>query len=57
MSDPRPLIVEPDAEAELAEGMTWYEERQPGLGAALLGEVAESIDVTTAGTTSPALQR
>lgn len=43
MSDPRHLIVEPEAEAELAEGMSWYEERQPGLGAALLGEVDEVL--------------
>jgi len=39
----RELIVEPEAEAELAEAMAWYEEQGPGLGAALLVEVDEAI--------------
>ena len=32
----RELIVRPEAEAELAEASSWYEERFPGLGAEFL---------------------
>jgi hypothetical protein len=43
MSEVRRLVVEPEAEVELDEGMAWYEEQQPGLGAALLAEVDEAL--------------
>ncbi|MBK8994955.1 MAG: type II toxin-antitoxin system RelE/ParE family toxin [Myxococcales bacterium] len=43
MASPRHLIIEPEAEAELAEGMDWYEAQQPGLGAALFAEVEEVL--------------
>jgi len=33
------IIVEPEAEREIADAMDWYEDRDAGLGAALLGEV------------------
>jgi toxin ParE1/3/4 len=33
------VIVEPDAEREIADAMDWYEARDAGLGAALLAEV------------------
>jgi hypothetical protein len=32
----RPLIVEPEAEADLAEAYAWYERQKPGLGSDLL---------------------
>lgn len=35
----RVLVVEPEAEVEIAAALEWYEEQQPGLGAALLVEV------------------
>lgn len=43
MPGARRLIIEPEAEAELGEGMAWYEEQQPGLGAALLAEADEVL--------------
>ncbi len=43
MPQVRPLIVEPEAEEDIAEGMAWYAEQQPGLGAALLTEVDEAL--------------
>ena len=40
----RALIVEADAETELAAALDWYEQQEPGLGAALLAEVDRAID-------------
>jgi len=39
----RALIVEADAEIEIAAALDWYEQQEPGLGAALLAEVDEAI--------------
>lgn len=39
----RDLIVEPEAEDELAAAIDWYEEQEPGLGAALMAEVDGTI--------------
>lgn len=35
----REIVVEPEAEDELAAALDWYEAREPGLGAALLMEI------------------
>lgn len=35
----RPLVINPLAEADLAEAKTWYDLRQPGLGDAFLARV------------------
>lgn len=40
----RSLIVEPEAEQELGDAIAWYEEAQPGLGAALIGEVDRVVE-------------
>ncbi|RLB48490.1 MAG: hypothetical protein DRJ42_23085 [Deltaproteobacteria bacterium] len=37
------LRFEPEAEEELGAAMDWYEEQGPGLGAALLTEVQETL--------------
>ena len=34
-----PFIIQPEAEADLAEGFDWYEERRSGLGEEFLNEV------------------
>lgn len=34
-----PFIIRPEAEADLAEGFDWYEERRSGLGEEFLNEV------------------
>ena len=34
-----PLVIQPEAEADLARAYAWYENRRPGLGAELLDEV------------------
>ncbi len=34
----RSLVIEPEAEDELAAALDWYDEQEPGLGAALLAE-------------------
>jgi toxin ParE1/3/4 len=39
----RALIVEPQAEQELGDAIRWYEDREAGLGAALISE----LDATT----------
>ena len=39
----RPLVVLPEAEADLADAYTWYEERLPGLGSAFLLSVEAVI--------------
>ena len=39
----RGLRVEPEAEAELAAAIDWYEAEQPGLGAALVTEIDDVI--------------
>lgn len=39
-----PLIVNPEAEADLSEAMAWYEQRRPGLGQDLLARVADVFD-------------
>jgi plasmid stabilization system protein ParE len=35
----RPVRLQPEAAAELAEAAAWYEAQQPGLGSSLLDEV------------------
>ena len=46
---PRPLRIDAEAEEELAEAVTWYEQRQKGLGREFLiaiGEATERIRET-----------
>lgn len=40
----RRLIVRPEAEDDLAEAVGWYDEREPGLGAALVAEVGQALN-------------
>jgi plasmid stabilization system protein ParE len=40
----RALIVEPEAEDEIAAALDWYEEQQSGLGAALMVEIDTVMD-------------
>jgi plasmid stabilization system protein ParE len=35
----RPIIVRPEAEADIAAAFDWYEEQRPGLGFDFLGEI------------------
>lgn len=37
------LVVEPEAERELEEAVSWYEQQRPGLGARLLDSVAAAV--------------
>jgi toxin ParE1/3/4 len=39
-----PLIVAPEAEAELARARDWYEEQRPGLGREFLLSVVEAFE-------------
>jgi toxin ParE1/3/4 len=39
----RPLVVRPDAEAELATAMGWYEEKRRGLGDQLMTAVEAAL--------------
>jgi hypothetical protein len=39
-----PLIVGPEAEADLADARDWYEERRSGLGREFLQCVSEAFD-------------
>ncbi|MGC4032528.1 MAG: type II toxin-antitoxin system RelE/ParE family toxin [Tepidisphaeraceae bacterium] len=41
--EPRPIIVRPEAEADIVEAATWYHNQQPGLGDDFLGEVENAI--------------
>jgi plasmid stabilization system protein ParE len=43
----RDLVVLPEAEADLADAYTWYEERLPGLGSAFLLSVEAVIHSIT----------
>jgi hypothetical protein len=45
----RDLVVLPEAEADLADAYTWYEERLPGLGSAFLLSVEAVIHSITRG--------
>jgi plasmid stabilization system protein ParE len=38
------IVLHPDADAEISEAARYYESRQPGLGADLLGEVEQAFD-------------
>ncbi len=40
----RGLVVEADAEADIAAALDWYEQQEPGLGAGLVAELDEVID-------------
>lgn len=40
----RPLRVEPEAEKELDEAVSWYEAQRPGLGPRLIAVVGVTID-------------
>lgn len=37
------VVVQPQAEADLAAAFDWYQQRQPGLGSELLNEAETSI--------------
>jgi plasmid stabilization system protein ParE len=39
----RPLILRPEAEADVEAAYSWYEEREPGLGAEFLRAVEASL--------------
>ena len=39
-----PLIVNPEAEADLADATAWYDDQKPGLGDELLGCIQEVFD-------------
>ena len=39
----KPVTFHPDAEAEIQEAARYYEDRSPGLGADLLGEVERAL--------------
>ena len=39
-----PVRVQPEAKAELAEALSWYEERRPGLGGRFLAAINEALD-------------
>ena len=43
------LRVRPEARADLLEAASWYEDREPGLGQALVGEVDDVIARIQAG--------
>lgn len=45
----RDLVIEPEADDELAEALDWYERQEPGLGAALLAEIDPVLDALRAG--------
>lgn len=38
------LIVRPEAEVDILQAFTWYEEQRPGLGRAFLEEVSRSLN-------------
>ena len=38
------LIVRPEAEADLLQAFSWYEDQQPGLGRAFMDEVSRCLD-------------
>jgi hypothetical protein len=40
----RPVVVLPEAEQDLAEAFTWYEEQRAGLGGAFLNEAASLFE-------------
>lgn len=39
----KPITLHPDADAEISESARYYEERSPGLGSDLLGEVERAL--------------
>ena len=40
---PPRLLLEPEAEADLAEAFAWYEDQRPGLGSEFFAEVARVL--------------
>jgi plasmid stabilization system protein ParE len=40
----KPITLHPNADTEITEAARYYESRQPGLGADLLGEVEQAFD-------------
>ena len=42
-----PHIIRPEAEADMAEGFQWYEERRDGLGFEYLGEIKTVLERIT----------
>ncbi len=40
----RELIVTPEAEADILDGLRSYEEKQPGLGTRFLDEIEQSLN-------------
>lgn len=45
----RALVVEPEAEDEIARAVEWYEAQEAGLGTALLSEIDVAMDGLAAG--------
>jgi plasmid stabilization system protein ParE len=39
----RPLVVNPEAEADMAEAKAWYDDQRPGLGDDFLDRVADTF--------------
>ena len=39
----RLVVVEPEAEADLAQAVAWYEQQRPGLGGQLFDEVYDTL--------------
>jgi plasmid stabilization system protein ParE len=40
---PRPVVLEPWARADVADGFLWYEQQRPGLGNEFLAELARVL--------------
>jgi len=40
----KPITLHPDADTEITEAARYYESRQPGFGADLLGEMEQAFD-------------
>jgi plasmid stabilization system protein ParE len=38
------VIIRSDAEEDIAEGYTWYEKQQPGLGIQFVNELSATVD-------------
>jgi hypothetical protein len=43
MPAPKVVRIDPEAEEEIAAGIDWYEQRQPGLGGDFLDEVGAAL--------------
>src|SRR3989442_13225931 len=54
---PPRLLLEPEAQADLAEAFAWYEEQRTGLGSEFLAEVAHVLDSIERGPEQHAIVR